>query len=235
MALPVVPGRTMSKALFEPLHDSYSETTVKFYDPYVEFDKFYSLKHKKNLFVNPVNNHPGSATHYFYALYLTEMLERDFADVLGEKSEESLLSGIININECTPCGVDLELVEQTQGNVRYKFCYPEEGTRRYLFTKTERYCLNYPLGKGYIKLSFENPADIKDVELSGAPSGKTEIYYTKVNEKLGYDDNTLYPVSLTENDGCFSGTPNKTKITSICIHIDDGAYPDGKLELTINS
>jgi len=234
MTLPVIPGSNIFKALFEPLPEIYEGTSVKFYDCYEEFDEFYSLKHKKNVFVNPGNNHPGSAVHYFYASYLTDLLEKDFGEVLGEKSDESLLSRVININECTPSQIDLETVYLSEEQASYTFSYPVRKTHTYLFLTVEQYWLTYPLDKGYIKLSFETPVDISGVELSGAPDN-TEIYYSRVNEKLGYDDNTLYPVLLDYNGDVITGTVNDMKVTSLCIHIDEDKVTQEKIGLKIIS
>lgn len=235
MTLPVIPHSVNFKELFKPLKDIYAGTSVKFYDLYPAFDAFYSAKHKKNVFVNPGNNHPGSAVHYFYASFLSDALERDFPAVLGEKKNESLLSRVINVNECTPCGIDLELIAQSGSQAEYTFAYPGRQTRRYLFSQTDRYWLTYPWGKSYIKLSFENPVDISSLQLSGAPPEKTEICYTRVNDCLGYDDNTLFPAVLTGDVVSPAGGILAEKVTSLCIHIDEDAVPQGRLRLTIRS
>ena len=232
MTLPVIPGSAVYKALFRPLREIYADTAVGFYDSYEAYDAFYSARHKKNVIVNPGNTHPGSAAHYFYASYLTGLLERDYADVLGEKRSGSLQSGEININECTPCGVDLQLAERSEAAARYTLVYPGGETRSYLFSGTAQYRLTYPLGKGYIKLSFETPVDISAIELTGAPAGKTELYYTKINEKLGYDDNTLYASPLTGGEA-LRGEPRAARITSVCIHIDEDAALPTPLGITI--
>ena len=235
MALPVIPRSMTFKALFRPLPEIYANTSVTFYDPYDDFDAFYSAKHKKNLFVNPANNHPGSATHYFYACYLADALERDFSDVLGEKQNGSLCSRVINVNECTPCDIGLQAVTQSESLAEYTFSYPTEEQHTYLFSATSQYRLTYPLGKGYIKLSLENPADLSAVTLEGAPAGRTELYYTRIDPRLGYDDNTLYPVALTDDGGVLRGEIGDAGIASICLHVDADAAPQGEITLKLFS
>ena len=234
MTLPNLPGSPLYKACYKPLKDIYADTSVAFYDLYPAFDRFYSAKHKKNLFVNAGNDHPGSAAHYFYASFLTDLLESDFGAVLGEKQNRSLCSNVICVNECTPCGINLQTAAQSEKYAQYTFTYPERKSHTHLLSSTDQYWLTEPLGKRYIKLSFENPVDLTGLELTGAPAGKTELYYSKINEALGYDDNTLYPVVLTETGAALSGVLHDEKITSVCIHIAEDVSVPGELGLKIN-
>ena len=235
MTLPVIPHNLMFRELFRPLEEIYAGSAVKFYDSYDAFDAFYSAKHKKNLFVNPVNNHPGSAVHYFYACYLAELLERDFADVLGEKQNADLRSKVICVNERTPCDIGFKTVTQSETQAEYTFYYPTEKQRSYLFSGNTQYWLTYPLGKSYIKLSFENPVDLSSVALGGVPACKTELYYTAIDPGLGYDDNTLRPIALTSDGALLSGEIPDAQIASICLHVDADAVPQSEITLKLFS
>lgn len=234
MTLPNQPRNLFYRELFRPLREIYEGTSVRFYDLTDAYDRFYAGKHKANLFVNPKNRHPGSAAHYFYGGFLADALERDFGSVLGPKSDGSLLSRKLCLNDCTPYQLGLEEVSCSETLAEYTFIYPEEGTHRFLFFEIEPYCLTYPLGKGYIKLCFENPVPVSSLELSGLPDGQTEVYYTKVNQRLGYDDNLLRPVRLTSGDVCTAAL-NDTDVTSLCIHVDSAAIPTGRVHLKICS
>ena len=234
MALPNQPRNLFYRELFRPLGEIYEGTSVRYYDLTDAYDRFYAWKHKANLFVNPKNRHPGSAAHFFYGSFLADALEKDFGSVLGHKRGESLLSRKLCLNDCTPYQIGLEEVSCSETAAEYTFFYPEEGPHRYLFFEIEPYCLTYPIGKGYIKLSFENPVPVSEIELSGIPGGQTEVYYTKVNERLGYDDNRPRHVDLTSGTVC-TAVLNDTGVTSLCIHIDSDAIPERRVHLKICS
>lgn len=235
MTLPSIPGNLTLKEFVKPLKEIFADTSVNYYNLTNDFDRYYSIKHRDNLFVNPDNPHPGSATHYFYATYLVNKLETDFRDVLGKKYDHSLQSQIININDCTPYQIDLQLISQSEHYAEYDFAYPTERSHSFLFYTIEPYWLTYPIDKSYIKLSFENPVDLTEIELSGVEADKAEIYFTKINKRLGYDDNHMYLIPAVEKDHELVGSIQNTEITSLCIHVDDDAVLNGKLKLKIIS
>lgn len=235
MSLPNQPRNIMYRELYKPLTEIYEGSSVRFYELSSAYDKYYTGKQKDNLFVNPKNRHPGSAAHYFYASFLVDKLETDFKDVLGKKSEKSLLSTDICVNDRTPYQIDLEEISHSPNYAEYTFHYPEEQTHSFFTFKIEPYWLTYPIGKGYIKLCFENPVHISSVEISGAPGEKTELYYTKVNERLGYDDNKLRQIRLETGENAGTANVNIKNVTSLCIHIDEDAVIKGNIRLAVCS
>ncbi len=235
MTLPNEPNSIILKELYKPLDDIYSNTSIRFFNPFQEFNKFFFKKNQANLYVNSQNHHPGSAAHRFFAEYLVQILEKDFGAVLGNRQENSLLSSEININDWTPFKIDFKTIKHTSHYAEYSFRYPTERIHTFFCFTMEPYWLIYPLNKSYIKLSFENPVDLSSVTISGPDLETAEVYYSKVNEKLGYDDNTLTEISLVEQGTDLCGEINEAKITSFCIHVDENIVGTNRIHLRIQA
>ena len=233
MPLPNVPNNQMLKQLYLPLADIYENTSVHYYDCINEFNKFYSFKDKKNLYVNPNNIHPGSASHYFYATYLSSKIKSDFPEMFSNSSDKSLLSTSIMINDCTPHYINLETIKKTARYVEYAFEYPNKQVHKYLFFEIKDYLIHDSGVDGYVKLSFANPISISNAELSDVDEHNYDIYLTSINDKLGYDDNSLK--LLPDNPTKRASFLKNKKVTSLCIHLDDTSLINNKIHLKIYS
>lgn len=239
MTLPPSPSHSLLKALFEPICQLYSQyTNVDFYDSLDEFCYgFASRKHAANYALNPADYHPGSATNRFYADYIVEFLERDYPDVIGESCGKDLNNYDILINDCMPGKIGLNEESRNGSSVTYSLEYPSE-IRKYVLKDYDytfsSYLLSYPLGEDYIKLSFAQPIDIESVQITGDKVQNIDLYYTKINEKLNYDDHSIIPFGTKSADGTTWNDTTDDKVTSLCIHADCINKDGSNLKLVIN-
>ena len=231
VTLPSETNSLLLEELYRPLEDIFTDTGVDYYNSYYAFHKQYGgQKHRKNIAVNPQNVHPGSAAHRFYAEYICGLLLRDYEDVLGEPTGEDLNSRVIAINDRMPGNIGLQTVSASETGAEYTFDYPDVTVSRYLYEiEISPYCLRYPIEEGYIKLSFENPVDLSEVRITGEDGQRISLWYTTINEKLGYDDHTVTPWKATEADPLLWQSEKAEKVTSLCIH----AEQPGKLTVTV--
>lgn len=232
MTLPNTPG-LMLKELYKPLHEIYKNSSVYFYDLIDDFNQYWAMKPKNNLYVNPVNSHPGSGSHRFYAEYLVNILKNDFSDVLGDQSDDSLLSNKICINDCTPYQIDLKTESQTEHCTEISFSFPDSKKHDFYFFEINPYYLTYPINKNYIKLSFENPVDISRIEMSGVNYDQASLYYTVINKKLSYDDNILHSACLTDSEQCLVSNEELRNVSSLCVSVNTSSVI--KIEMKIYS
>ena len=232
VTLPSETNSLLLEELYRPLEDIFADTGVGYYNSYYAFHKQYGgLKHKKNISVNAQNVHPGSAAHRFYAEYICELLLRDHADVLGEPVGEDLNSRVIAVNDRMPGNIGLQTVSESETGAEYTFDYPDVTVPRYLYEiEIAPYCLRNPIEEGYVKLSFENPVDLSEVRITGEDGQQISLWYTTVNEKLGYDDHTVTPWNATDADPTLWQSEKAEKVTSLCIHTD---LP-GRLTVTVS-
>ncbi|MBR5426811.1 MAG: SGNH/GDSL hydrolase family protein [Clostridia bacterium] len=233
MNLPPYPDNILQKALYAPLHEIFAECEhVTFYDCLETFcKKFASAKHNDNYSINAADRHPGSATNYFYSTFAEEFLLRDYAPMLGGKAEEDKRPDALLINDWLPYGLTPTLVSQTGDTAEYTIEYPSKtrsdaGDYRAYGVEIARYFLKLPLGEEYVRVSFAQPVDLKSVEISGS-ADDIELYYARVNTKLGYDDHKLQSFGAREtlSPGAFTWTDGaEDLVTGLCIRAD---YPDG--------
>ncbi|MBQ7654807.1 MAG: SGNH/GDSL hydrolase family protein [Clostridia bacterium] len=237
MTLPFAPVYTLQNALFKPIHELYSKyTNVVLYDSLGKFcHGFAAKKHSSNYSVNEVDPHPGSATNRFYADYIIDFLEKDYKDIIGKSVGEDLNDYSIMINECLPEKLNLSERVKTENSASYSLEYPSE-MRKYEWMgyQFDSYLLNYPLGDDYIKLSFAQPVDIKSVEITGDKVQNIDLYYTRLNEKLRYDDHSILPFGTKSADGKVWTDTSSDKVMSLCIHADCINNDGSKLQIKIN-
>lgn len=222
VTLPNETNSLLLEELYRPLEDIFEGTGIGYYNSCEAFKKQYGAnQHKKNITVNAMNVHPGSAAHRFYAEYICDFLLRDYADVLGQSSGTDLNSRIVSVNDRMPGDIDLRTVSESETGSVCTFVYPDITVPRYMYeVEISPYCLRNPIKEGYIKLSFENPVNLSEVRIEGEAGQQVSLWYTTVNEKLGYDDNTVTPWEATPEAPFVWRSEKEEQVTSLCIHAE---------------
>lgn len=219
VTLPNDTKNILLKELYKPLDYVFEDTDIGYYNSLSAFSSFSEKKHKANIHVNSKNAHPGNAANYFYSEFIYNFLLKDYSSVFKEKKDSDLSSKTKRINECTPSGIGLKELSCSNDQAVYEFIYPDVNIPKdYLFLTIYPYCLFSEKTGNYVKLCLEKPAEITKVALSG-DFEKAEVFYTKINEKLGYDDNTIYSFDAAE--GFTFSKKLGERVTSICVHIPD--------------
>ena len=231
VTLPSETNSLLTEALYRPLEALFEGTNVGCRNSYPAFHALYGGRgHKKNISVNPQNVHPGSAAHRFYAEYICEFLLRDYADVLGTPADADLNSRLISVNDRMPGDIGLKTVSESETVSVYTFDYPDITVPRYLYEiEISPYCLNWPVGEDYVKLSFENPVNLSRVRITGENGQRVSLCYTRWNEALNYDDHTVKKWAADAADPTLWTSARDERATSLCIHADR----PGKLTVTI--
>ena len=231
VTLPNETNSLLLEELYRPLENIFAGTGIGYYNSYYAFKKQCGAhKHKANITVNAMNVHPGSAAHRFYAEYICDFLLRDYADVLGPSAGADLNSRIVAVNDRMPGNIDLQTLSEGETGTVCTFSYPDVTVPRHLYEmEISPYCLRNPIEEGYVKLSFENPVDLSEVRVTGGEGQQIKLWYTTINEKLGYDDNTVTRWEATPEDASRWLSEKAEKVTALCIHSDQ----PGKLTVTV--
>lgn len=134
----------------------------------------------------------------------------------------------IILNEWLPFGISLE---KSSDNV-YSFTYPVEDSEHIIHgvTYSEGYYLTYPLGENHIRFNFAEPIKINGITVEGNCEN-LKLYYTCMNEKLGYDDNSIYEFTAGNNTFTVS---SEVRITSVLVSAQFDEQADRKLTMTLN-
>ena len=216
VTLPNIPDSFMLEALYEPLAELYSEAeNISYYNCIEDFNKFASLKHRKNYSVNVADFHPGSAANRFYADYIKEFIEKDFAGIFENTTGSFEKSDSIIVNEYLPRDVAPEKISEDEKEAVYKIKYPsEEEVYNVYGIEADSCFLKNPLGKEHIRISFSDAVSIEQIAVTGLYT-EAEVYCACLNEKLNYDDHSVYECG-TAADGVFLVEKNK-KVTSVLI------------------
>lgn len=177
------------------IFDSYN---IKFFD----LSKLYkdeSPYYDSNIYkINPANGHPGTKTTEFVARKVLSILESDYSEIIGNKTQVNMND--IIINDPMPRSINLHQLSDDE----YSFYYP--GKRE----KT----LYMPIEKKYIKLNFMYPVDLKSIEINGQNINDIEVYINKIDINVGYDNQKMYKVEYAEK---YIWNINCQKVTSINI------------------
>ena len=87
-----------------------------------------------------------------------------------------------------------------------------------------------PLGKQHIKLSFLSEINISQVKAEGQYE-EIELYYTRINEKLRYDDHKIFDFVRSEGDS-FS-VAKEENVTSLLISAEFLQGKDRTITITL--
>ena len=227
MTLPQFQGKTLQKALYKPLHTLCEKyDNIRLYDSLNDFyGKFASSKHAANYTINCADFHPGTATHYFYAQYAESFIKRDFADRLGAPADADLNPRGVVINEPTPARTLPTPVSNGSDGAEYTVLYPSKNKNYSLLSFTySRYYLTLPLEKDFIALSFATPTALSEISIESDRADGVELFYRITNDRLGYDDHTVFTPAAENGVWKFDAAE---RVTTLMIHADckddDGA------------
>lgn len=231
VTLPTVPDNYMLEQLYTPLEELYAQCKyIKYYNCVDEYSDFASRIHSKNYQVNVGDFHPGSATNRFYADYIKALTEKEFSDVITDLPADYDAMNTVTINEYLPYLVSPNKVYEDEKRVQYEITYPDVGqTYNLVDIEIPAYYLVNPLGKQHIKLSFSHDVRLSQITTQGQYDS-IELFYTRLNEKLRYDDHTVFDLAPS-TDGTFA-VDRDENITSILISADFGEETDRKITLT---
>lgn len=230
MTLPTLPNNVMVEQLHKPLDGLYAQCkNIRFYNCIEEYNDFASPKHSKNYQVNVADFHAGSATNRFYADYIKEYILTDYADDIGNLPQDYKAESAYTINDYLPYGVSPVKISEDEKSVTYEIEYPstDEPYNMHGIEVSPYYLVN-PLGREHIRLSFADDVKISSVRTDGQYDD-IQLYYTRTNEKLGYDDHTVYDFS--RKDGSTFGVEDGESVASVLISADYSQGKDRKIEI----
>lgn len=232
VTLPTLPNNSTLERLYEPLDELYANCeNVKYYNCVKEYNKFASFRHKANYQVNSADFHSGSSTNRFYADYIKKFVEKDFADDITNLPEKSVAATTVEINDYLPYAVSPQKIYEDDKTVSFEIEYPSISEPYDLHgIKVSRYYLLNPLGKQHIKLSFSSEINISQVKAEGQYE-EIELYYTRINEKLRYDDHKIFDFVRSEGDS-FS-VAKEENVTSLLISAEFLQGKDRTITITL--
>ncbi len=231
VTLPTIPNNMLLESLYEPLEELYFNCkNISYYNSVESFNKFSAFKHSKNYSVNIADFHPGSATNRFYADYIKDFLEKDFSHLIESIPDGFENSNNITINEYLPYRISLVKKSEDKNSTEYELLYPSKSEEyKVVGVEVKPYFLINPLGKEHIKLSFSEPVDISEIEISGEYNS-VELYNTCVNPRLNYDDHSIYEMkNLTNNTFALKKSKD---VTSILISADFDENANRKISIS---
>ena len=228
MTLPSIPNNEMTNSLFKPLKKLYSQyDNITFYNSINAFDRFAFGSHNSNFCVSLYDSHPGTASNKFYADYIIDFIQKDFPHLLTQNQGYENKHEI-NINEWLPYDISFQ---KKSDNV-YTFTYPVENAEHIIHgvKYNDGYYLTYPLGEKHIRFNFAEPIRISEITMEGAYK-HIKLYYTCVNEKLGYDDNSVYEFTAEKNKFTVS---SDVRITSVLVSAQFDEQSDRNITMILN-
>lgn len=166
-------------------------------------------KYRKNCLINPVNTHPGTACTAFFGAFAADMLEKNYAAVLGAGGESP--DGALRVNDWMPYALDVREVSSDGSGAVYTFLYPAAGDGEHF--------LSMPCGEDYVRLNIETPICVDEILISGSSVEQASLYLTGIGP-LGYDTQKLTSCGKKDGPECRYAPPADFPVTSLCVHLD---------------
>ncbi|MBQ6018884.1 MAG: hypothetical protein IJL26_01775, partial [Clostridia bacterium] len=129
------------------------------------------------------------------------------------------------INEPTPARTLPTPVSNGSDGAEYTVLYPSKNKNYSLLSFTySRYYLTLPLEKDFIALSFATPTALSEISIESDRADGVELFYRITNDRLGYDDHTVFTPAAENGVWKFDAAE---RVTTLMIHADckddDGA------------
>jgi len=187
---PEKPARKRFELLYRDVLPIFEQAGFPVYNPLDEFLERYprpNRRQNKYFRASAVNQHPGPATSWFLGEYAADVIEREYACVLGEKRHGEKAYPI-EINDWMPYMLDPRALMESEFVSQYVIDYPDQSSEPDLVNLVHGNFLTIPLGKKYVKLNFKYPVRLSSVKIEGEDLLSISIWTLGINEKLGFDD-----------------------------------------------
>jgi hypothetical protein len=178
--------------VFPPIKKAFEDRDVRVVDSY---DTWINAARKEDSLVkkgvlsfgvNPANAHPNRWATYAYGVHAADVLEKDFAPILGTKSSEPTSKDAqLRVNDCIPPNLQ---IQQTDNKI--VVVYP---------MKLADDFRNMPLRKPFIELNLETPINAKEITLGGTGLKGASLYITNVDAAKHFDNGEMF--SLGNKNG----------------------------------
>lgn len=175
--------KTHYDRVFPPIKKAFAERNIRVvdsYDTWVESAKSEANLKKQGVLwfgINPANAHPNRWATYAYGAHAANILEKDYSEILGAKSEASKEPAQLRVNDCIPPDLQIQ-----QGGNKVVVVYP---------MKLGDDFRNMPLRKPFVELNLETPIDAKEIRLGGTGLKSASLYVTNVDAQKHFDSGEM--------------------------------------------
>ena len=186
IATPETPQKGFER-MYHALLPLFENAGFPVYNPLDDFIKQYPNPNYKYISASVVDRHPGPATSWFLGEYAADVLEQNYASILGEKRTEAK-EYPIEINDWMPFMLDPRAIEEGIFISQYTFEYPDQSSEADFDNHVHGNFLTLPLRQKYVKLNFKYPVDLSSVKIEGEALLSAQVWTLGINHKLGFDD-----------------------------------------------
>lgn len=203
--LPNSPQKDHFEARHRPIAPIFAAAGLPFHDLLDDFLQAYPAGGEGLQWgINPANGHPGRISTRFYAGEVADILERQYPDLLGPKSDHPRFEP--DINDWMPPEARVRQV----GAGDWELVYPKPGDPT----------LTLPLGKPHVLLAFAEPAAIRSVTVSGAGLREAELHLATVDPATGVERKERQALGTrngTEAVWHTSGVPGADRVNTLSL------------------
>ena len=238
---PPVPDKSFFSPYYEHVIPLFEEAGLAVYNQLdmpieqyfgAEYKHFTDGAYTDYFHASPIDGHPGPASSRFLGRYAADVLEQNYASVLGGKGnwDKSVLS--VKVNDWMPYMLEPRAMQE--GSVsQYIIAYPSSETADVNWDRSN--FLTYPLSKKHVKLNFKYPVKLSSIQMEGENLLSAEVYTLGINEELGFDDQR--PVGLGKRRGsrCAWDDGSGRCVTSLLIRAETKDGEQASLTITIES
>lgn len=242
---PSVPHRDAFEAHYQAVLPLFEQAGLPVHNPLDSFVALYADQLRKgniynNFMVSRINPHPGPATSSFLGQYAADVLEQNYASILGEKRDRDKSRLSIEINDWMPYMLNPRAIRESGSSSQYTIDYPDQSSKADLtymnpLRGEHGNFLTLPLSQKYVKLDFKYPVKLSSIKIEGEDLLSAAVHTLALNPDLGFDDQK--PVSL----GRWRGVPCMWKdgsgryVTSLLVSAKTKDGKQASLVITIES
>jgi len=210
-----------------PVHNPLGKFIERYPKPDRKFDKYFMAF--------PTDYHPGPATSWFLGEYAADVLEQEYASMLGKKGERDKAKFTIEINDWFPFMLEPKAIQESGSIAQYAIEYPDQTLEADIKNWTNLNFLSYPLGKNYVKLNFKYPVKLSSIQIEGEYLRSAKVYTLGLNLDLGFDDQKPVSLGYRRGTSCTWKDISERYVTSLLISAKTKDGRQAPLTITIES
>ncbi|SHN52076.1 SGNH/GDSL hydrolase family protein [Desulfovibrio litoralis] len=211
VSTPTSPNATYVAPRYAQIKEDIPKAGIPFYNLLPTMIK--EISPKENVLANPANGHPGPRVTRFFAKQVVDILEKDYPDVLGNRTiTQTPITP--KINDWLPPALDVKQTAKDEWT--FQGIAPPDAL------------LYMPIKEPHAVLSFERPRLIKELQFNDSRDLKYSVWVTALDKEKDFElAEYIFAGSAQGKEAkiIFSSDIQELRITSLRIKIDGLTTP----------
>jgi len=197
-----------------------------------------SGKYSGMMVASPIDPHPGPAASWLIGRHAADVLEQNYASILGVKEDWDKSKLSIEVNDWLPWMLKPQPIREEGHVAEYIIRYPSQSAKGETVPGNIHLLddfLRFPNFRKYVKLNFKYPVRLSSIKIASENLRAAEVYTLIIKEELGFDNRVPHSLGKRQGDYCVFEDGSEHFVTSLLISAATKKKAEAHLYIAVES